>query len=442
MALSLKRASISMDSTSPYPGTSSICSKRQCLRSSPILSNCQNLLRDRNGHSSSSSSSSSEEEEDEENDDNSEIVSVKASKNNKLRKQRRNQRSIKRSLGVSNLSDSKLTKAVSQYSDDEDEDDNCQDSSLQNRKRYFMKARKSVNLNFDDDRVSHFIPTNENHSSYSSSYSTKESNCVTHNNGKIVMNDSILTSPTNMFSNRNNINRSHNTSSNNKPFSISNFGMLSPPHGDFGFGCNKARGHILPDSDFTARNRCFDYLVGAIDDVWARYCDATAYGEEQVYGFENGNSSNNKSFGINGNNKMSMMNSSNMMSTNSSTPQTPTSVIASSDDEEGYNSEISATTSLTDYESEYEINKKSSRVCEAPSNVRLQESKDRLIKAKYYLQEFVDSDNVQDCLSFWKRWDMIKYGTIELVEDDDDDDVVENTIDQLEVGRYSGSLSA
>ncbi|GME96548.1 unnamed protein product [[Candida] boidinii] len=88
------------------------------------------------------------------------------------------------------------------------------------------------------------------------------------------------------------------------------------------------------------------------------------------------------------------------------------------------------------------MKKKSSRVCEAPSNVRLQESKDRLIKAKYYLQEFVDSDNVQDCLSFWKRWDMIKYGTIELVEDDDDDDVVENTIDQLEVGRYSGSLSA
>ncbi|GME98369.1 unnamed protein product [[Candida] boidinii] len=186
MALSLKRASISMDSTSPYSGASSICSKRQCLRSSPILSNCQNLLRDRNGHSSSSSSSSEDEDEENDDDDDSEIVSVQATKNNKLRKQRRNQRSIKRSLGVSTPLDSKLTKAVSQYSDDEDDDNNCQDNSLQNRKRYFMKARKSINMNFDDDRVSHFIPTDENHSSYSSSYSTKENNSITHKNEVIA----------------------------------------------------------------------------------------------------------------------------------------------------------------------------------------------------------------------------------------------------------------
>ena len=37
---------------------------------------------------------------------------------------------------------------------------------------------------------------------------------------------------------------------------------------------------------------------------------------------------------------------------------------------------------------------------------------------------------------FWKRWDMIKYSTIELVEDDDDDEItIESTIEELENGR-------
>ncbi|KAI5948882.1 hypothetical protein KGF57_005075 [Candida theae] len=38
-------------------------------------------------------------------------------------------------------------------------------------------------------------------------------------------------------------------------------------------------------ADRNARARCFEYLVGAIDEAWARYCDATAYVEDDLHGY-------------------------------------------------------------------------------------------------------------------------------------------------------------
>lgn len=170
----------------------------------------------------------------------------------------------------------------------------------------------------------------------------------------------------------------------------------------------------ISEADKSSRARCFDYLVGAIDEAWARYCDAASYVEDETYGYN-----------------------------------TPCSF--ATDDEDFGN-----TTDLTDYESEFEhvpkptIRRKllinpsplnmsaevgMSSTAKDPSSCQLQALKDRLIKAKYFLQDLVDSDDYNDASDFWKRWDMIKYATIELVEDDDDDEVIEATIDDLEDGR-------
>lgn len=196
----------------------------------------------------------------------------------------------------------------------------------------------------------------------------------------------------------------------------------------------------IPVCDKQARARCFDYLIGAIDEAWASYCNAALYVEDETYGYN-----------------------------------TPASIAT---DDEDY---CGNTTDLTDYESEYEENnvlkltpqqrqhlrlqrqhqqpqnqrqhqsatlsRKSyflgmgsctdmTSTGRDPSSCRLQALKERLIKAKYFLQDLVDSDEYNDAFDFWKRWDMIKYATIELVEDDDDDVVMESTIDELEHGRH------
>lgn len=172
--------------------------------------------------------------------------------------------------------------------------------------------------------------------------------------------------------------------------------------------------------DHAARTRCFDYIVGAIDEAWARYCDAATYVEDEVYGYN--------------------------------TPQ----LIAT--DEEDY---VENSTDITDYDDDdHLVQKLSAQHVRALFKPRmlmlgpptpaalsaavlllgaphLQHLKDRLTKAKYYLQDLVDSEDAYDVLCFWKRWDMIKYATIELVEDDDDDEVMEATIEDLEAGRMA-----
>ncbi|GBL51730.1 hypothetical protein CAJCM15448_40040 [Candidozyma auris] len=190
----------------------------------------------------------------------------------------------------------------------------------------------------------------------------------------------------------------------------------------------------ISQSDKCSRMKCFDYLVGAIDEAWARYCDAASYVEDETYGYS-----------------------------------TPNSV--ATDDEDDY---FGNSTDLTDYESDFEHEHKhkpkhrskagasaaagahfkkpsmaakpvgimandnvncASSTSKDPSSCQLSALKDRLIKAKYFLQDLLESDDYHDACAFWKRWDMIKYAAIELVEDDDDDEVIESTIDDLEEGR-------
>lgn len=170
----------------------------------------------------------------------------------------------------------------------------------------------------------------------------------------------------------------------------------------------------MPLSDKQARAKCFDYLVGAIDEAWARYCDVASHVESETYGYN-----------------------------------TPASVATDDEDDCGH------LTDFTEYDTEPEskrtvrpvISRKPSifgyaahQVSEQttdsdPSSCQLQALKGRLTKAKYFLQDLVDSDDFNDAFAYWKRWDMIKYATIELVEDDDDDEVIEATIDELEAGR-------
>lgn len=165
----------------------------------------------------------------------------------------------------------------------------------------------------------------------------------------------------------------------------------------------------MSETDRAARARCLDYLVGAIDEVWAMYCDATSYAEDETYGYE---------------------------------PNTPASISISENEE--YSDASLAETEITDY-AELDINLDSKLVQknkqeQAKHQTSLQNLKDRLTNAKYYLQDYVDSDDFADCLAFWKRWDVVKYCTIELVEDEDEDDVVENTIEELENGRCPATI--
>lgn len=188
---------------------------------------------------------------------------------------------------------------------------------------------------------------------------------------------------------------------------------------------------VALSSDRGARTKCFEYLVSAIDEAWARYCNATSYTDDEYEADLQYN------------------------------PITPASI--ATDDEEY----VGTYTDITDYEdSDGGCHKKLQHQpqqqqstskcpggkhqmyqkllapargaftsCSDISSDQLQALKDRLTKAKYFLQDLVDSDDVHEAASFWKRWDMIKYATIELVEDDDDDEVVEGTIEELEQGR-------
>lgn len=219
-----------------------------------------------------------------------------------------------------------------------------------------------------------------------------------------------------MFDSRNNINNNIN---NNK-----NGGFIQISDASKNQNQNQNGVRTIPDTDVSARSRCFDYLVGAIDEAWARYCDATTSVEDEAYGYI-----------------------------------TPNSIAT---DEEDY---LDNSTDFTDYDdSDYEISNQhkqqhkqnhqqqqqqhrpsikpslsNASTCtnskQDPASCQLQALKDRLTRAKYYLQDLVDSEDCAEVNSFWKRWDMIKYATIELVEDDDDDEIVETTIDELENGR-------
>lgn len=151
---------------------------------------------------------------------------------------------------------------------------------------------------------------------------------------------------------------------------------------------------FVPQSDLIARERCFDYIVQSIDEVWARYCDTTSSAENQLY------------------------------------PYGYASPI--SDGENSGHESDSGYKSATEVETDCE----SRKVSNLPDSVELQSLKDRLTKAKHSLELTVDSDQFNDCVVFWNRWDMIKYNAVEMMEEDDDDELVESVIDELEQGRW------
>lgn len=187
----------------------------------------------------------------------------------------------------------------------------------------------------------------------------------------------------------------------------------------------------IPKSDKLARSKCFDYLVGAIDEAWARYCDASSCIEDEVF-----------------------YNEAPTKFDDLSIKSIKESDYDDDEEIEDDKSEIIDnysinSTDLTDI-SDHFINQSKAFMNYRNQNHKLtikksntnqstnqyQKLKDRLTKAKYFLQDLIDSEDYQDIQSFWNRWDMIKYSTIELVEDDDDDEVIESTIEDLEVGRY------
>ncbi|BAO37649.1 hypothetical protein KLMA_10027 [Kluyveromyces marxianus DMKU3-1042] len=151
---------------------------------------------------------------------------------------------------------------------------------------------------------------------------------------------------------------------------------------------------VVPQSDLLARERCFDYIVQSIDEVWARYCDTTSSAENQLYPY--GYASPVSESDISGN-----------------------------ESDSGYKSN-------TDTETDNEHRK----VSNLPDSKELQSLKDRLTKAKHALEQTVDSLQFQDCMLFWNRWDMIKYNAVEMMEEEDDDELVESVIEELEEGRW------
>lgn len=173
----------------------------------------------------------------------------------------------------------------------------------------------------------------------------------------------------------------------------------------------------IPNSDKNARSRCFEYLVSAIDEAWARYCDFTSIKEDNVYN--------------------SLSDDESLASFGNSTDDTDLSEVERSggkmiinNNNGNNNNKASNSTCPSKNQPQTMINN---------SNLHLsqyQNLKDRLIKAKYFLQDLIDSNNFGDIQSFWNRWDLIKYTTIELVEDDDNDEIIESTVEELEKGRY------
>lgn len=121
--------------------------------------------------------------------------------------------------------------------------------------------------------------------------------------------------------------------------------------------------HSVAVADKNARARCFEYLVGAIDEAWARYCDATAYVDDDLHGYI-----------------------------------TPTSLASGDDDEDDDDKEL--------------------------MNV-----KSRLLRSKDFLQDHIESFDINDVKKFWHRWDITKYQMLDVMEDEDD------VLEELECGR-------
>lgn len=229
----------------------------------------------------------------------------------------------------------------------------------------------------------------------------------------------------------------------------------------------KRRQPYAPRSDLTARAKCFDYLVSAIDEAWAQYCTYTSTAEDEIYNSEE----NNKHKSVVAyydipTSPISLYEEEDAAYSSdgeSYSPRTPYNYSYGSSVPRAsmcmYNRKPSILDVKTsshyntsqNYDDEYSdedeeddetannstVSDKNLAPSEQPGSVRLLNLKTRLMNVKYFLQDLVDADEVDSSRSFWNRWDLIKYSAIELVEDDgDDDEVVDATIKRLEHGRY------
>lgn len=133
----------------------------------------------------------------------------------------------------------------------------------------------------------------------------------------------------------------------------------------------RRRRSFAPSCDVQARQRCLEYLVSAIDEVWARFCACTSFAEDQHYAYD-----------------------------------MPSPKQDADEDDE------------------------------IEDSGKLQALKERLTKAKYYLQDLSDVSDMDASVSFWNRWDLVKYAVIEFVEDNgEEDEVIEGVCGELEDGR-------
>ncbi|VEU24341.1 DEKNAAC105558 [Brettanomyces naardenensis] len=441
MALSLKRAFLQADLSQEVPTVP----KRPCCRKSQFLvqrtggvvsGNGTTDCRSRTKQLSFADSRISSAEDSEEDDD------VYSDLEDDCRP-------LKKSLSVIStpLDDYKVSRAVSQYSDDEETelDDCCKSASTHSRDGRRMSSLSSTRLHCHRKRSKSVLSTSFSSSASLTSYvgdqsTTRVSSSIS---SPVIMMNSSPAIIKEDCSAKPDFAKAYSVISTELMNSLpaTSLDRYSPSPSS----CSRSR-NSPPERDFTARSRCFDYLVGAIDEVWARYCNATSHDEEIAYGYEieDGRAVNSISPPL-----ISML---------SGTKRDEESISGTSSIEDGSGSELSASTAITDYDSDVngksknlstEMKKSTSlrqqphcRVSEVPENMRLQKLKDRLIKAKYYLQDYVDSEELEDCLIFWKKWDLVKYSAIELVEDEDEDDVVEKTIDELETGRCTASIDA
>ncbi|CCF57666.1 hypothetical protein KAFR_0D00200 [Kazachstania africana CBS 2517] len=194
---------------------------------------------------------------------------------------------------------------------------------------------------------------------------------------------------------------------------------------------SSSRRYLVSREDLVSRERCYDYIIQCIDEVWARYCDTTSSAEAMVYGNVNGI---NEQFSSHYHHSSKALTLSDDDETeyedNESTVSFTESKYDYSDGEyDGYKSE---TTNATEYETDSSEHRTVSKL---PDSMKLESLKCRLTKAKNDLEQFYDSDNYSDCVAFWQRWDMIKYRAVEVMEEDDDDEVVQATLEELEAGR-------
>lgn len=188
-----------------------------------------------------------------------------------------------------------------------------------------------------------------------------------------------------------------------------------------------------PKVDLMARERCFDYIVQSIDEVWARYCDTTSNAEAAVYGdVVRGNKKGRQAI-VEANKPPFYTHLQRERTLRISDSDGASSDVGGSemDDDDTIGGRFQATVT-TDCETDHSDSR---TVSNLPDSVKLQSLKSRLTKAKHDLEQVYDSTEFADGCAFWRRWDMIKYSAVEMMEEDDDDEIIESVIEELEQGR-------